>query len=206
LSLPDQRNGWKIGMMKRIAVFVALGLLASIGLVLSIIEGRHYYQLRHFAGYGPHIDVVLGRGWSSRRDTYYARLWNISVHSIYIEGCRLPGGYAGEGVIYTWDVQRWNDSSQSWDSLRGADHWASTPFGSFEDNPKCPSKAVEVTRIRPLRATVLGWVYKDWVTTGEPVRMAIHTSLSLPPSQQPIFYTNTFIVNKKMALRPAEDF
>ena len=63
-----------------------------------------------------------------------------------------------------------------------------------------------MTRVRPLGAAVLGWVHKDWVTTGEPVRMAIHTSLSRPASQQPILYTTTFVVNAKLALPPKENF
>jgi hypothetical protein len=187
-------------MMKRIAIFVALGLIASIAIVVLVLEGDHYFRMRHFVRYGPHIDVVLGNSDVGRRDTYYARLWNVSMHSIYIEGCRKPGGFMGEGVDYKWDVQRWNASTQSWDSLRGADHWVPTPFGTFDDDPECASKAAELTRIRPLGATVLGWVYKDWVTTGHPVRMAIHTSLSRPASQQPIFYTNTFVVNRSLAL------
>jgi hypothetical protein len=118
----------------------------------------------------------------------------------------LPGGYAGEGVMYTWDVQRWNASSPTWESLRGADHWVPTPFGGYSNDEKCGSTAMQVTRIRPLGAAVLGCVYKDWVTTGEPVRMAIHTSPSQPPTQQPIFYTNTFVVNRNLASPPTENF
>jgi len=192
--------------MKRIALFVTIGLVVAIAIAVLVLEGRHHARMHHFAGYGPHIDVVLGDSEIGRKDMYYARLWNFSMHSIYIEGCRLPGGYVGEGVMYSWDVQRWNASSKSWDSLRGADHWVSSPFGSFDIASKCPRDALEMTRIPPLGAEILGWVYKDWVTTGEPVRMAIHTSLSQPPSQQLIFYTNTFVVNRSLALPPAEKF
>src|SRR5215469_3559786 len=98
-------------MMKRSAIFVVLALVASMAIVALVLEGRHYYRMRHFAGYGPHIDVVLGNSDIGRRDTYYARLWNVSAHSIYIEGCRSHGDYEGEGVMYTWDVQRWNAAS-----------------------------------------------------------------------------------------------
>ena len=183
-----------------------LGILVSIALVVPVLEGRHYYRMHHFAGYGTHIDVVLGNSEIGRKDTYYARLWNLSIHSIYVEGCRLPGGYAGEGVRYRWDVQRWNTSAQPWESLRGADHWVPTPFGGYGNDEKCASNALEMTRVPPLGATVLGWVYKDWVTTGEPVRMAIHTAPSRPPSQQLILYTNTFIVDRSRALPPLENY
>ena len=192
--------------MERIAVIPVLGVVVSLALVLSVLEGRHYYRMHHFAGYGPHMDVVLCNSDIGRRDTYCARLWNLSIHSIYVEGCRLPGGYAGEGVMYRWDVQRWDTSAQHWESLRGADNWVPMLFGGYGNDEKCASNALEMTRVPPLGATLLGWVYKDWVTTREPVRMAIHTSLSRPPSQQLILYTNTFIVDRSRALPPLENY
>jgi hypothetical protein len=190
--------------MKRIVLIAVLVLFVSTVLAASVLESRHYYRMHHFLRYGPHIDVVLGDSEIGRKDTYYARIWNLSVHSIYVEGCRLPGGYAGEGILYRWDVQRWNSSAQRWDSLRGADSWVPTPFGAYDnDEKKCRQ---EMTRIRPFGTRVLGWVYKDWVTTGEPVRIAIHTSLSRPATQQPILYTSTFVVDGSKALPPLENY
>ena len=196
-------NGCRISLMKRIALIAVLVFSASIVLAASVLEGCHYYRMHHFVKYGLHIDVVLGNSDIGRKDTYYARIWNLSVHSIYVEGCRLPGGYAGEGVLYRWDVQRWNVSAQRWDSLRGADNWVPTPFGGYANDEKC---LPQMTRIRPLGTRVLGWVYKDWVTTGEPVRMAIHTSVSRPATQQTILFTSTFVIDKNQALPPLEDY
>lgn len=189
--------------MKRIAIIISVVGSVSFVLAVCAVEGYHFWRTRHFVGYGPHIDVVVGNSDIGRRDMYYARYWNLSAHSDYIEGCRLPGGYAGEGILYRWDVQKWNGTARRWDSLRGADNWVPTPFGGYGSDKKCMA---EVTRIRPLGSRVLGWVYKDWVTTGEPVRIAIHTSLSLPPSQQPILYTTTFVVDRSRALPPTVNY
>ena len=184
--------------MKRIAIIISLVCAVSFVLAACAVEGFHFWRMRHFVRYGPHIDVVPGNSEIGRRDMYFARYWNVSAHSVYIEGCRLPGGYLGAGMLYRWDMQRWNATAQRWDSLRGADKWVPTEFGGFDDDyKKCMA---EVTRIPPLGSRVLGWVYKDWVTTREPIRMAIHTSLSLPPSQQPILYTTTFVVDRTLAL------
>jgi hypothetical protein len=185
--------------MKRIAVIISLVCAVSFVLAVCAVQGFHFWRMRHFVGHGPHIDVVVGNSDIGRRDMYYARYWNVSAHSVYIEGCRLPGGYAGEGIMFRWDVQRWNSTTLRWDSLRGADHWVPTPFGGYGNEEKC---LAELTRIPPLGSRVLGWVYKDWVTTREPVRMAIHTSLALPPSQQQILYTTAFVVDRCRALPP----
>jgi hypothetical protein len=183
--------------MKRIATIISLVCAVSLVLAACAVEGFHFWQMRHFVGYGQHIDVVLGNSDIGRRDTYYARYWNVSAHSVFIEGCRLPGGFAGKGILYRWDVQRWNATTKRWESLRGADNWVPIPFGGFDNDTKCMAV---LTRIPPLGSRVLAWVYKDWVTIKEPVRMAIHTSLSRPASQQPILYTTTFIVDRTLAL------
>jgi hypothetical protein len=172
---------------------VRLAAILSVAFALAVlvcIEGFHYYKFRHFVGYGVHMDVVLGNSDVGRRDTFRARVWNLSSRTLDVEGCRLPGGYVGEGILYHWDVQKWNVRTSTWDSLEGADNWLPTPFGKelWEGcNP-------EVTHIRPFSTRVLGWVYNSWVTSGEPVRVAVHTSLHVPPTQQRILYTETFVV------------
>ena len=109
--------------MRRIALIVALVLSVGIALA-SVLEGYHYHQMHHFVGYGPHIDVVLGDSDAGRKDTYYARMLNLSAHSMYIEGCRMTGEIGQEETTgYLWDIQRWNIPAQRWESLRSADHW-----------------------------------------------------------------------------------
>jgi len=167
--------------------FFAL-LIILIGFVAA--ESFHRYKFHHFVGYGVHMDVVLGDSDVGRRDMFYARVWNLSSHTLVVEGCRLPGGFSGSGTLYHWDIQRLNSQTSTWDSLKGADNWVPTPFGQELWEGCTP----EVTHIHPLSTRRLGWVYKDWVTTGEPVRVAVHTSLHSPATQQQILYTDTFVV------------
>jgi hypothetical protein len=180
-----------------LAGIFALALTACVS-----IEGFHYYKFRHLVGWGVHMDVALGNSDAGERDTYYARVWNVSLHSLSVEGCRLPGGYVGEGILYRWDVQKWDAATRQWNSLQGADNWMQGPFeGSKEDGLEgCNA---ESTRIGPFSTRVLGWVYKDWVTSGEPVRMAIHTSVSVPAMQQQILYTDTFVVRRAPGTTPS---
>lgn len=170
-------------------------LVSCVGFafVLTVIaEVSHHHRYGHFVGYGLHIDVILGDSAVGTNDTYYAVLRNLSVHKFRIEGCRLPGGYAGSGVLYTWDVQRFNSSRGDWDSLRGANNWVPNPF-AWEQWEGCRG---EVTRLSPFSSRVTAWVFNGWVRNGDTVRMAIHTSVDLPPEKQVIVYTPTFTVGR----------
>ena len=167
-------------------LFVALTVAA-----LVCIEAIHYHKFGHLVGHGVHMDVCLGNSDIGRKDMFYARVWNLSPHALYVEGCRVRSEDRAE-FAYHWDVQRWNKRTSTWDSLKGADNWVPTPFGQ-ELSEGCKP---EMTHINPFSTRVLGWVFKDWVTTGEPVRIAVHTSLHSPPSQQRILYTESFVVRQ----------
>ena len=180
------------GETSRRKILVIAAVLVAVALV-AWVEAAHYYRFRHLVGYGIHMDVVLGNSEIGTRDMFYARVWNLSLHTLVVEGCRLPGGYVGEGILYRWDVQRWDQNTRQWNSLQGADHWVPEPFGGSSQDSLAGCKG-ELTKIAPLQVRVLGWVYKDWVTSNEPVRIAVHTSVSRPPEQQAILYTNLFVV------------
>jgi hypothetical protein len=173
---------------------VALTLLLA-GASLLVVECWHHALYGHFVGYGLHSDVVLGDSDIQKNDTYYARVWNLSLHTVAVEGCRLPGGYAGEGMLYRWDVQRFDIVQRRWNSLRGANNWVPQQFGGY-DNEAWPGCRPEVTRIYPLSTRTLAWVYRGWVNGGDAVRMAIHTSTELPANDQPIIYTPVFSIEK----------
>ena len=173
--------------IKRALIFsFAICFLASV-----TVEILHHHRFGHFVGYGLHTDVLLANTDVGTYDTYVARLWNLSLRTLEIEGCRLPGGYAGSGVLYRWDIQKWELSNKRWVSLRGADTWVPVAFGSYGNEEDCRR---ELTYVRPLQTRRVGWVYKGWVTTGEPIRMAIHTSVAVPPDEQQIVYTDLFVV------------
>lgn len=158
---------------------------------MTLAEAHHHHKFGHFVGYGLHTDVVLGNSDIGTNDMYFAQLLNLSVLTAHLEGCRLPGGFAWEGILYRWDVQKWSLSTQSWNSLRGADSWVPTPFGGYSNDEKC---LPEITHIRPFTARKVAWVFDSWVTTGDPVRIAIHTSATAPPDKQRILYTGIFVV------------
>jgi hypothetical protein len=185
-------------MRRRIKQIILI--LAMIGLLAIVAaEVSHHRKFGHFFGYGVHADVILGNSDVGTADTYYAIVWNFSFLSIKIEGCIFPSDVMGvpDSVIYRWDVQKRDTSNQRWVSLQGADTWMPGPFdGNWKDEP-C---GTVTTRLWPFQdGREAAWVYKDWVTTGEPIRMAIHTSVTRPPEKQHIIYTDTFIVNRSLA-------
>lgn len=167
---------------------------ASIVLLASgATELYHHYRFGHFVGYGLHTDVILGNSDVGTDDIYYARLWNLSFEPLEIEGCVWPSDVGGvpDSVTYRWDVQKHDSSSQRWVSLRGANTWVEKAFGGNWDETGC---SPAMTRIRPFLSRKVAWVYKDWVTTGEPIRMAIQTSARVSPESQRIVYTDMFVV------------
>lgn len=118
---------------------------------------------------------------------YYARLSNLSLEPFDMEICDWEGGLA------RWDIQKWVAPPGRWYSLHGAGTWRAEPFGgAWRTNTDCSPLAV---RIQPSQAYDVSWVYMGWVTIREPVRMAIHTRIRVPPEKQRIIYTETFIVS-----------
>ena len=175
----------------------AIIALVIISLVLPIIKVIHRARYGHFVRLGLHTDIVIGDSDVGANDTYYARVWNLSFRTIDIEGCRLPRGYVGSGVLYHWDVQRWDVSRNNWSSLHGANNWIPQPLGGSNSNDDYWSKCGnEITRVRPFTTRTLAWVYKDWVTPSDSIRMAIHTSVKTPLDQQLIIYTQMFSIQK----------
>jgi hypothetical protein len=176
---------------------VAIVIIAIIALAVPVSEVAHRVRYGHFLRPGLHTDVVRGDSDIGTNDTYYARVWNLTFKTIEIEGCRLPGGYVGSGVLYHWDVQRWDVSRNNWSSLHGANNWIPQPLGGSNSNDDYWSKCGnEITRVRPFTTRTLAWVYKDWVTPSDLIRMAIHTSAKTPLDQQMIIYTQMFSIQK----------
>jgi hypothetical protein len=180
-------------MVKRIGI--ALAVLVCLGTItLGSAEVYHRFKFGHFLGYGLHTDVFLGNSDVGTNDMYYAQLWNLSASNVQIEGCLEASDVGGvpDSVLYRWDVQKWDLPNQRWISLHGADTWVHTAFGGYwKEEPCRPTK----TWLKPLESRKrMAWVYKDWVTSGEPVRIALHTSVTASPDEQRIIYTKTFVV------------
>jgi hypothetical protein len=177
-------------------------IIAGVALLsLSAAEIYHRERFGHFVGYGLHTDVILGDSDVGTKDMHYARLWNLSFEPFEIEGCISPSDVGGvpDSVAYRWDVQKRDSSNQWWVSLRGANTWVQKPFGGNWDEVGC---SPVMTRIRPFQSRKVAWVYKDWVTTGDPIRMAIQTSVRVPPESQRIVYTDMFVLTAHTTKKP----
>lgn len=181
---------------KLAVVGVSMGLLA-----LGAAEIYHHQVFGHFVAFELHTDVILGNSDIGADDMYYAWLWNLSFQPFDIKGCVWPSDVGGvpDSVSYRWDVQKWDLQNQRWMNLRDADTWVRTPLNGSMGLEYC--KPV-LTRIRPFQRRMVAWVYKDWVKTGEPVRMAIYTSANLPPINQRIVYTDLFVVKVPASKKP----
>jgi hypothetical protein len=181
--------GWSYkGNVKRISR--ALAVLTAVGLLTcGVAETWHHRRFGDFFGYGPHADVILGNSDIGTDDMYYANLSNFSLASFELEGCLFASDVFGvpDSVLYRWDVQKW-------DNISGK--WVATPFGGYWNEEPCRPT---LTRMAPLQTRQVAWVFKDWVTAGESVRMAIHTSIRKSLSQQTIICTDAFVVKRVAA-------
>ena len=158
-------------------------MIIVLVIVVTMAELLHHERFGHFVGYGLHTDII------AKSDFHFVRLSNISISPVYLEGCRNGGGYAGDGIFYDYDVQKWDASTRQWLIFRGADTWdANLHEHSFP--LKCAER--EITNLMPLRSEVVAWTYKGWITTSDPIRVVVYSSLTPPTERQRIIYTEMF--------------
>jgi len=158
--------------------------MVVLAIAVTLFEYLHLKTFGHLVGYGVHTDVV------AKSDFHFVRLLNLSFSTVDIEGCRMPGGYAGKGIFYDYDVQKWDPSTRRWLIFRGAGTWDTISHEHSFSHMKCATK--EVTRILPLTSRVVAWTYKDWITTSDPIRVVLYSTLTQPAEKQRIIYTEMF--------------
>jgi hypothetical protein len=182
------------GIGRAFAAIIVIGSLVVFG-----FEAWHRWNFGHFVGYGLHTDVYLSNSDAGTNDMYFAKLWNLTVSPIELVGCADPSDVGGvpDSVFYRWDVQKRESSGGQWVSLHGSNNWLKTPFDESWKKEE-PCQTVRTTLLPFHSINKAAWVFKDWVTTGEPVRMAIHTSVIQPTESQKIIYTDTFVVERPM--------
>ncbi len=93
--------------MKR--AFIPLSVLATALLVVvSVVEIGHLRKFGHLLMFGLHTDVILRNSDVATDDAYFARLWNLSITPIEIEGCFQPNDVVGAppSVLFRWDIQK----------------------------------------------------------------------------------------------------
>jgi hypothetical protein len=172
--------------------FKAAGIaMLAVAIALASFELLHHRRFGHFVQYGTHTDIIITPTGANSEAFHLVRLLNLSFSTIDIEGCRMGGGYAGNGIFYDFDVQKWDTSSRQWLTFRGADTWdADSSVRSFS-HKNCAS--AEITHIRPLTSEVVAATYTGWTKTADPIRVVVYTPLSQPPEKQRRFYTEMFI-------------
>jgi hypothetical protein len=157
--------------------------MTALVIVAVSFEIYHERNFGHFVGYGVHTDIVV------ESDFHFARVLNLSLSTLDIKGCRMGGGYAGNGIFYDFDVQKWDPSNGQWLIFRGADTWDAN---SHEHTFPLKCAPGEVTHIPPITSRVVAWTYKGWITTPDPIRIVVYTSLIQPAGKQRIIYSETF--------------
>jgi hypothetical protein len=174
--------------VKRLFKAVGTATVAA-AIAVTSFELLHHRRFGHFVGYGAHTDIIATPTGIDSEEFHFVRLLNLSFSTIDIEGCRMGGGYAGRGIFYDFDVQKWDNSFRQWLTFRGADTW-DTDSSEHSFPQKCASS--EITHIWPLTSKVVAWTYTGWITKPDPIRVVVYTSLTQPPDKQRRFYTEMF--------------
>lgn len=153
--------------MRHLLRATAIAIVLAV-IVVTSFELLHHRRFGHLVGYGAHTDIIITPTGVDSGEFHLVRLSNFSFSMIDIEGCRMGGGYAGNGIFYEFDVQKWDPSLRRWLTFRGADTWdTDSSKRSFPHNC-APS---EVTHIWPFTSKVVAWTYTGWTTTDDPIRV-----------------------------------
>ena len=106
----------KVSLLRRL--LLALG--AILCLLVSYFEFAHRYNYGHFFSYGLHVDAVSEEayiGIPGQTKMYKAQLSNFSLLPVNLNACDYVTDAFGHGTEYPYAVQRWGDSSNSWQTI-----------------------------------------------------------------------------------------
>ncbi len=106
-------NKW---LSKRI--LPALGILAV--LCLAYFQVEHRYNYGHLFGYGVHVDAVSRYsyiGIPGQTHMYNARISNFTLLPVGFDTCDYVSDAMMRGTEYPYEVQRWDDHSNSWNTI-----------------------------------------------------------------------------------------
>src|SRR5258708_7777746 len=131
-----------------------------IGICISVIEVVHYRHYKHFVSYGLHADIVTedsNIGIPGQTKLYWARVSNFGILPVNLSSCEFITDDMSPGIGYPYAVQRWNSSSNSWDTIS-----ENNGEGFCEPTPMSKIKADLVNkRLRPGKS-----VETEWEATG----------------------------------------
>ena len=140
------------------SMLIAVSIIIAI--CISVIEFVHYRHYKHFVSYGLHADIVIedsSIGIPGQTKLYWARLSNYSIFPVNLSACEFITDDMSPGVGYPYAVQRWNSSSNSWDTIS-----ENNGDGFCEPAPLSKIKAdLVITKLWPGKS-----VETEWEATG----------------------------------------
>ena len=106
---------------RRKLIFGAVLFIVVIAAVsITVVEWRHHRTYGHFVSYGLHVDA-LSEDFSiaipGQKRLYWAVLSNYSLSTVRLPGCRIPSDVLYPPVEYPYAVQRFDEASNSWQTV-----------------------------------------------------------------------------------------
>jgi hypothetical protein len=101
---------------------VFLALVAAICVLVGYSEFEHRYNYGHFFSYGLHVDAISEYGHigiPGQTHMYRARLSNFTLLPVSFTACDYVTDAMMPGTEYPYAVQRWDASSNSWQTIVG---------------------------------------------------------------------------------------
>lgn len=101
---------------------VLLILVGALVLAVAYVQFEHRYNYGHFVPYGLHVDVVSEEAWigiPGQKNMYSAEISNFSFLPVTLDGCDYLTDDFGRGTSYPYAVQRWDNTSGSWQTIGG---------------------------------------------------------------------------------------
>jgi hypothetical protein len=113
-------NGLKKSKWKLILVITMV-----LTILIAYFEFAHYYNYGHLFSYGLHIDVLRlesNIGIPGQKNMYRAELSNFTLSPRKLAACDYVTDVAEfTGADYPYAVQRWDTSSNNWQTIVGED-------------------------------------------------------------------------------------
>jgi hypothetical protein len=106
----------KLSLLRKIL----FALVAALCVVTGYLEFEHRYNYGHLFSYGLHVDTIsrlADIGIPGQTHMYSARLSNFTLMPVSFTACDYVTDAVGRGTKYPYAVQRWDASSNSWQTI-----------------------------------------------------------------------------------------
>jgi len=171
-----------------------LTLVLAVPLVLFVLaECIHRIRFGDFFGYGHHVDLVQENGdlgIPGIRTLYCLRIANYTLSPITFEAIQMPRGIFDGDVIYHERIERYDDKTASWLTIKDSVSLMSGPTWAE------PNKVVLVSPGRSIYGSCNAVGALEAFRKGDTARLVAFTSYSKPEGAagQLTFYSPAFTV------------